>query len=39
MPASLDDVVAQWQQADASMQILRNQQQLAESYSAVSKQG
>ena len=39
MPASLDEVVSEWQQADATMQMLRNQQQMAESYSSVSKQG
>lgn len=39
MPASLDSVVQDWQQADAMMQTLRNQQQMAESYSSVSKQG
>ncbi|MBE6307579.1 MAG: TolC family protein [Bacteroidales bacterium] len=39
MPGSLADVTAQWQESDASMQMIRNQQQVAESFSSVSKQG
>lgn len=39
MPGSLADVTAQWQESDASMQMIHNQQQVAESFSSVSKQG
>lgn len=39
MPASLDAVTAQWQEADANINMLRKQQQVAESFTAVSKEG
>lgn len=39
MPASLDEVTAQWQEADANITMLRKQQQVAESFTAVSKEG
>ena len=39
MPASLDAVAAQWQEADANINMLRKQQQVAESFTAVSKEG
>ena len=39
MPASIDEVTAQWQEADANMTFLRKQQEVAESFTAVSKEG
>ena len=39
MPASLDEVTAQWQETDANINMMRKQQQVAESFSAVSKEG
>ncbi|MBP3350319.1 MAG: TolC family protein [Bacteroidaceae bacterium] len=39
MPASLEEVAAQWQEADANINMIRKQQQVAESFSAVSKEG
>ncbi|MBR6758245.1 MAG: TolC family protein [Bacteroidaceae bacterium] len=39
MPASLEDAVSQWRETDATMQTLRNQQLMAESYSSVARQG
>ena len=39
MPASLEEVTAQWQEADANINMIRKQQQVAESFSAVSKEG
>lgn len=39
MPASLEEVKAQWQEADANLNMIRKQQQVAESFSAVSKEG
>ena len=39
MPTSLDEVTAQWQEADANINMLRKQQQVAESFTAVSKEG
>jgi outer membrane protein TolC len=39
MPTSLDEVTAQWKEADASINMIRKQQQVAESFSAVSKEG
>ena len=38
MPASLEEVAAQWQEADANINMIRKQQQVAESFSAVSKE-
>lgn len=39
MPASLEEITTQWQEADASITLLRKQQLLAESFTAVSKEG
>lgn len=39
MPSSLDEAVNHWQETDATMQLIKNQQLMAESYSSVSKQG
>ena len=39
MTASIDEVTAQWQEADANMTFLRKQQEVAESFTAVSKEG
>lgn len=39
MPASLDVAIEQWQQADAGIKMLQGQQQVAETFTSVSKQG
>lgn len=39
MPASLEEITTQWQESDASITLLRKQQLLAESFTAVSKEG
>ncbi len=39
LPASLEGVIAQWQESDATMKMLNNQVQVAESMASVSKQG
>jgi outer membrane protein TolC len=39
MPASLEEITTQWQEADASITLMRKQQLLAESFTAVSKEG
>lgn len=39
VPASLDAVIAEWQQADAGLKVSDGQLQVAESYTSVSKQG
>lgn len=39
MPASLDEAVAQWKEHDASISMINNQMQMAESLTSVSKQG
>ncbi len=39
MPVTLDYAIEEWQQADAGIKMLRGQQQVAESFTSVSKQG
>lgn len=39
MPASLDAAIDEWQQADEGIKMLQGQQQVAESFTSVSKQG
>lgn len=39
MPVSLDAAIEEWQQADAGIKMLQGQQQVAETFTSVSKQG